>query len=262
MKKLFKVSWAAGLLLALCSFAVADDNKHDGEIQDHLNKDLKSDKFNNVQARVQDGLVYLSGTVDKYSDREKAEHKVASIHNVKGVRDEIEVAGKRVGDDQLRKELADKLRYGRLSNGMQVFDSLNLGVQDGYVTLSGQVRDESDRDYAESVAARTPGVRGVHNEIQVEQNGAMDEELRYRVARAIYGYPTLQMYATDPQAPIRIVVENGNVTLYGYVSSDVDKNVAAMQARQVFGVKNVDNKLMTPSDMKKSDRERSDRDHR
>lgn len=254
MKKAFKVSLASVLLFGLCSFAAAD-SKHDGEIQDHLNKDLKSDKFNNVQSRVQDGVVYLSGTVEKYSDREKAEHKAASIHHVEGVRDAIEVAGKRVGDDQLRKELADKLRYGRLSYGMQVFDNLNLGVQDGYVTLTGQVRDESDRDYAESVVAQTAGVRGVHNEIQVEQNGAMDEELRYRVARAIYGYPSLQMYATDPQAPIRIVVENGNVTLYGYVSSEADKNIAAMQARQVFGVKNVDNKLMTSADIRKADKE-------
>ena len=51
--------------------------------------------------------------------------------------------------DELRKQLADKLRYDRMSSGLQVFNNLNLGVQDGYVTLTGQVRDDSDRSSAE-----------------------------------------------------------------------------------------------------------------
>jgi osmotically-inducible protein OsmY len=51
------------------------------------------------------------------------------------------------------------------------------------------------------------------------------------------------------------VVENGNVSLYGYVNSEVDKNVAGMQARQVFGVKNVDNHLITTSEQKKAEKE-------
>src|SRR5438270_2467286 len=254
MKKTRILSWVAMLLLT-AGTALAQSNKDDAEIREHLGKDLKSDKFNNVQATVQDGIVTLTGTVDKYADREKAERKAASIHHVQGVRDQIEVAGKRVGDEQLRKELSDKLRYDQYNYGYNVFNNINLAVQDGYVTLTGQVRTDSDRDSAESVVAHTAGVRGVHNELQVEQNGAMDEELRYRIARAIYGHPSLRMYAMDPQAPIRIVVENGNVTLYGWVNSEVDKTMAAMQARQVFGVKNVDNKLMTEKDVKKSEKE-------
>ena len=254
MKKTRILSWV-GVLLLTAGFAAAQ-GKDDSDIQNHINKDLKSDKYNNVQATVQDGVVTLSGTVDKYADREKIERKAASIHHVKGVRDNIDVAGKKVGDEQLRKDLADKLRYDQYNYGYNIFNNINLGVEDGYVTLTGQVRTDSDRDNAESIVAHTAGVRGVHDELQVEQNGAMDDELRYRVARAIYGYPALQPYAMDPQAPIRIVVENGNVTLYGYVNSDVDKNVAGMQARQVFGVKNVDNKLMTPSDEKRAEKER------
>ncbi len=249
MKKL--LSWVAVLLLT-AGFAAA---QNDSEIQEHLNKDLKSDKYQNVQATVQNGMVTLTGTVDTYAAREKAEEKASSIKHVAGVRDQIEVVGKQVSDDELRKDLADKLRYDRMAYGLQVFNNLNIGVQNGYVTLTGQVRDPADRDSAESIVANTPGVRGVHNEISVEKNGVMDDEIRYRVARAIYGYPSMRMYAMDPQAPIRIVVENGNVTLYGYVNSEVDKNVAGMQARQVFGVKNVDNKLITSSDEKKMERE-------
>lgn len=256
MKKARMMTWV-GVLLLCAGFAAAQSN--DSEIQDHLNKDLKSDKYQNVQATVENGMVTLTGTVNTYADREKAESKASSIKNVAGVRDQIEVAGKKVSDDELRKQLADKLRYDRMSSGLQVFNNLNLGVQDGYVTLTGQVRDDSDRNSAESLVAQTPGVRGVHNEITVQKNGVMDDEIRYRVARAIYGSPTLRMYAMDPQAPIRIVVENGNVSLYGYVSSEVDKNVAAMQARQVFGVKDVKNNLMTSSDVKKAEKEDKER---
>jgi hyperosmotically inducible protein len=252
MKKA-RILSCVGALLLTAGLAAAQSN--DSDIQEHLNKDLKSDKFENVQATVQNGMVTLTGTVNTYADREKAENKASSIKNVAGVRDQIEVAGKKVSDDELRKQLADKLRYDRMSYGLQVFNNLNLGVQDGYVTLTGQVRDESDRDSAQSIVAQTPGVRGVHNEITVQKNGVMDDEIRYRVARAIYGYPSLRMYAMDPQAPIRIVVENGNVSLYGYVSSEVDKNVAGMQARQVFGVKNVDNHLVTASEAKKAEKE-------
>ena len=82
---------------------------------------------------------------------------------------QIEVAGKSVSDDELRKDLADKLRYDRMAYGLQVFNNLNIGVQNGYVTLTGQVRDSADRDSAESIVSNTPGVRGVHDEITVEK---------------------------------------------------------------------------------------------
>jgi osmotically-inducible protein OsmY len=72
----------------------------------------------------------------------------------------------------------------------------------------------------------------------------MDDDIRIRVARAIYGNPALTRYANDPQAPIRIVVENGHVTLYGVVDSQMDKQIAETQAKSVPNVFSVDNKLV------------------
>src|SRR5437764_15092259 len=139
MRRTRILSWV-GVLLLLAGFAFAQ-GKDDAEIREHINKDLKSDKYRNVQATVQDGFVTLTGTVDNFAEREKIDRKASSMHHVTGVRDQIEVVGKRVSDDDLRKELSDKLRYEPMSYGRAVFNSLNLGVQDGYVTLSGQVRD-------------------------------------------------------------------------------------------------------------------------
>lgn len=63
----------------------------------------------------------------------------------------------------------------------------------------------------------------------------MDDGLRTRLYRAIYGYPALQKYALGVQQPIRIIVKNGKVTLEGVVDNDTDKNIANIQASSVPG---------------------------
>jgi osmotically-inducible protein OsmY len=54
----------------------------------------------------------------------------------------------------------------------------------------------------------------------------------------------LSKYALDPQKPIRIIVDNGHVTLYGVVDSQMDKQIAETQARSVPNVFSVDDKLV------------------
>ena len=63
------------------------------------------------------------------------------------------------------------------------------------------------------------------------------------MARAIYGYPSLQKYGIDPAKPIRISVQNGNVGLYGNVDTQADKDVASLRANGVPGVFSVKNYL-------------------
>ena len=61
--------------------------------------------------------------------------------------------------------------------------------------------------------------------------------------RTIYRDPTLSRYASDPAKPIRIVVDNGKLSLYGTVATAMDKQVAGIRANQVFGVFSVQNNL-------------------
>ncbi len=87
-------------------------------------------------------------------------------------------------------------------------------------------------------------MKDVIDNINVLPASPMDDDLRLRLARAIYGNSVLSKYATDPQKPIRIVVDNGHVTLYGVVDSQMDKQVAEVQAKSVPNVFSVENKLM------------------
>ena len=81
----------------------------------------------------------------------------------------------------------------------------------------------------------------------VDPVSLMDDRLRLEVARAVYGYPTLNKYAIDPAKSIRISVQGGNVELYGVVDSKSDKDVAYLRANQVPGVFSVKNYLQVAS---------------
>src|SRR6266849_8903154 len=124
-----------------------------------------------------------------------------------------------------------------------VFDNIAYKV-DGYnVTLMGQVSRPTLKSDAENVVKRIEGVEHVDNQIEVLPTSPMDDRLRLRLYRAIYGYPALQKYALGVQKPIRIIVKNGNVTLEGVVDSEADKNIANIRAHGVSGSFSVTNNL-------------------
>jgi osmotically-inducible protein OsmY len=233
----------AVLALSLLTTAAWAAGKYDQQIQDDVTKYLQSKKeFQGVKATAEDQIVTLTGSVNLYNDKTNLERKVKRMKNVDGVRNHVEVQSN-VPDDQLQKTLADKLRYDRVGFGI-AFNAINLGVKDGVVTLTGNVHDYPSRDSAVAIAATTPGVKDVVDNIEVAPTSMFDDDLRLKLFRAIYGSPTLQKYAMDPQKPIRIVVDNGKVTLLGVVDTDMDKQIAGVQANQVPGVFSVNNELL------------------
>jgi hyperosmotically inducible periplasmic protein len=164
---------------------------------------------------------------------------------VEGVRNHVQVQSN-VPDDQLRERLADKLRYDRVGFGI-AFNAIALDVKDRVVTLGGTVRDYPSRDSAVAIAETTPGVKDIRDNIEVAPTSTFDDDLRVKLHRAIYGQSSLRRYELDPQKPIRIVVENGKVTLYGVVDNAMDKPIAGLQASGGPGVFSVDNKLVVAS---------------
>jgi len=124
-----------------------------------------------------------------------------------------------------------------------VFDYLAYKVDGFTVTLIGQVVKPVNKSDAENAVKRIEGVEKVVNQIEVLPPSPLDDGIRTRLFRAIYGYPALQRYALGTQKPIRIIVKNGHVTLEGVVDSDGDKNIAGIRANGVSNVFSVTNNL-------------------
>jgi osmotically-inducible protein OsmY len=217
--------------------------KFDEQIMQDVQKQINGKKeFKEVTASVDDQIVTLAGTVNLYIDLINLEKKVKKIKNVEAIRNHVTVSST-APDAELQEKLASKLRYDRVGYG-NVFNALGLQVKDGVVTISGNVHDYPSRDSALAIAETMPGVKDVIDNIEVAPVSNFDDDLRLRLYRAIYGDPTLSKYGMDPQKPIRIVVDNGHVTLYGVVISDLDKQLAGTRANGVSGAFSVDNQLI------------------
>ena len=128
-----------------------------------------------------------------------------------------------------------------------IFDDVNAQVEGGVVTLSGKVTMPYKKHDIERRVARIDGVREVKSTIAVLPVSSFDEELRYRISRAIYGNPSFWNYASMANPPIHIIVENGRVTLTGVVNSNVDRMLASSLATG-FGEFSVTNALRTESE--------------
>jgi len=241
--KLLRSLLASALLNAPLLAQAAPAARYDNQIEASVEKKLGAKSaFHEVKSSVEDGIVTLTGSVDLYQRKLDAAKLARKVSNVAGVRNLIEVSGANVSDEQLAQQLSKKLAYVR--SGYDItFDFFALGVKDGVVTVSGDDRTGVGRDEALADVYNQPGVKDVINEIAVEPTSLFDDGIRLRTAQAIYRDPVLSKYAIDPAKPIRIVVVNGHVTLYGVVDSAMDKNVAGLRANQVFGAFSVDNKL-------------------
>jgi len=253
MPSLRRNCFAAFLLLTLSASAFAQAPgaaRYDGQIQKDVEKFIKSkSQYKEVTATTEDQIVTVQGQVKLYIDKMNLERKVEKMKNVEAVRNHLTVSSS-APDDKLQQTLADKLRYDRVGFGI-AFNALGVTVQNGVVTLSGNVHDYPSRDSAIAIAETTPGVKDVIDNIEVAPTSGFDDDLRVRLYRAIYGDTVLQKYAIDPQKPIRIVVDHGHVSLYGVVDSQNDKNIAGLRANQVSGVFSVDNQLIALDQIRK-----------
>src|ERR1039457_3384760 len=232
-----------GVLSATLVAQTAAATRYDNQIQTTLTQKLAAkNQFRGVQSSVNDGIVTLTGTVDLYQRKLDAAKLARKTASVQGVRNLITVAGPNVPDEQLEQKLARKLTYVRAGYD-NTFDYFALGVKDGVVTVEGQDRTGVGRDEALADIANMPGVRDVIDNVSVEPVSIFDDGLRLRAMRVIYSDSVLSKYAMDPARPIRIIVTNGHVTLYGSVDSSMDKTIAGLKANQLFGAFSVDNKL-------------------
>jgi hyperosmotically inducible periplasmic protein len=138
--------------------------------------------------------------------------------------------------NQVRHQLVMIPYYG-------VFDDLSYSVNNGVVTLSGDVANPVVKDDAQRAVKHLAGVTEVINNIRVLPVSQMDNGIRRAEYRAIFGFGGLYRYAMGTQPSIRIIVNNGHVTLVGVVDNEADRNIANIRANAVSGVFSVTNNL-------------------
>jgi len=235
-------SFLAVGVLGVSLVAQTASARYDSDIQSRVVQQLtKKQEFRNLQASTEDGIVTLSGTVDLYQQKLDAAKRVRKLDKVQGVRNEVAVSST-VPDAKLAAKLERKLHYDRIGYDNQ-FNFVDVAVNNGVATLNGETRTDVGRDSALSLANNMPGVKDVVDSIKVSPVSGFDDRIRISALRAIYRDPVLGRYASDPAKPIRIVVDNGKLSLYGTVATTMDKQIAGIRANQVFGVFSVQNNL-------------------
>lgn len=151
-------------------------------------------------------------------------------------------------DLQVLNDIADQVnRYTQIT----IFDSISASVDNGHVVLSGWVTMPYKKDDIEKRVRKVAGVSDIDNKIGVLPVSQFDDELRFRIARAIYSHSSFWNYAAMANPPIRIVVNRGRVSLEGVVQSNVERQLARSLASG-FGEFELKNELKTDAEVRES----------
>ncbi len=147
-------------------------------------------------------------------------------------------------DLQIFRDISDQVnRYTQFT----IFDNVDASITQGRVVLNGAVTMPFKKDDIERRVRAVSGVTAVDNRIEVLPVSQFDDELRFRIARAIYSNSAFWNYAAMANPPIHIVVKGGHVTLAGVVQSNVERMLARSLATG-FGSFDVTNDLKTDNE--------------
>jgi hyperosmotically inducible periplasmic protein len=147
---------------------------------------------------------------------------------------------------QIFRDISDQVnRYSQFT----IFDNVEASVTQGHVVLEGWVTMPYKKNDIERRVRKVEGVTTIDNKIDVLPVSQFDDELRFRIARAIYGNSSFWNYAAMANPPIHIVVNRGRVTLTGVVQSNVERMLARSLATG-FGSFEVKNNLKTDEEVK------------
>jgi len=130
-----------------------------------------------------------------------------------------------------------------------IFDAVHAQIDKGVVELTGKVTMPYKKEAIAKRVASVSGVRQVRNKIDVLPVSSFDDELRLRIARAIYGNANFWGYGSMANPPIHIIVEGGRVTLDGVVNSNVDRMLARSIASSFTSIGPVTNDLKTEAEV-------------
>lgn len=217
--------------------------KTDAQVQADVMKTLNWDPsvtHEHIGVSVLDGIVTLSGTVPSYMEKSAAVRAAQRVSSVKAVVEKIEVnlPGHFTRTDQ---DIASAILNQFLWD-VQVPDSrLKVAVKDGWVTLTGEVDWQYQRDAAERCVRGLTGVKGISDEIKIKVKAIKPEEIRRKIEEA------LKRAAEREAQRISVQVDGTKVILSGDVHSISEAEDARWAAWSAPGVDRVENKLTVAS---------------
>jgi osmotically-inducible protein OsmY len=119
-------------------------------------------------------------------------------------------------------------------------DAVKIQSKDGAVTLTGRVSEQSHKDMAEDILEDMPGVVSVSNQLKVAAEPSTVRSDAW-ISDRVRG--TLLIHRSVSYANTDVSVKDGNVTLTGKASSEAQRQLTSEYAKDVSGVKDVDNKM-------------------
>lgn len=190
----------------------------------------------NIGVAAENGVVTLSGHVASYLQKVDAERAVWRVKGVKAIAQEVDVrlpGDKKVNDDEIAKRALDILAWSTLVPS----DSIKVVVRDGWVTLSGRVNWNYQRDAAAREVRKLTGVLGLVNNITLEP-AAQKVDIRQRVMDA------LKRHAEVEAARINVDVDSaGSVKLSGLVDDWEERRAVERAVWSAPGVHSIEDNL-------------------
>lgn len=186
-----------------------------------------------IGVAAKDGIVTLTGIVDSYAEKIAAEHAAKRVAGVKGLASAIDVelpAFHRRSDADIAAAALNVLAWDvSVPN-----DAVKVQVEDGWMTLEGQVDWEYQRERAEHVVRHLTGVRGLTNLIGIKPRVSV-ADVKEKLRQAFARRAGVEANELDVEAA------NGIVTLRGHVHSWAERADATRAAFSIPGVTNVEN---------------------
>ena len=201
-------------------------------------------KDDDIKIQSMDGVVSLTGTVSGESHKSLAQETVAGLPGVKSVFNGLEIKGERPAEGSdvwLTAKVKTVLLFHRNVSAMT-----EVNTKDGIVTLQGEATSQAQKDLTTEYAKDVEGVKDVKNEMTVAKTMKKTQTVGGKIDDASITAlvkMTLLYHRSTSALNTKVTTSNGIVTLSGKASNAAEKDLATKFAKDVNGVKSVNNRM-------------------